>query len=154
MPKGVHVHKLSNVNQEALTADCANCGTAIRIRMKAGKPRCHEALKAQKSSEHHKAYMRDYAKKRSQAKPRAVREPRKLRGHGLSQSDAKELREGKACWICGETDVTKLCVDHCHKSNVIRGILCRNHNAALGMFQDNPEHLAKAIEYLNGSPWL
>lgn len=106
MPKGVHVHKLSNVDQEALTADCANCGEAMPIRMKAGKPRCKESIKTYKTSETHKAYMRDYMRKRAQEKPKPIKEPRKLRGHGLTESEAKELREGKSCWICGETAPT------------------------------------------------
>ncbi len=151
MPKGVHVHKLSNVNQEALTADCANCGEAIPIRMKAGKPRCKESIKTYRQSDAHKEYMRDYMKGRPRKhyKTSDSRMP-----HGLRVSEARKLREGQACWICGEDDPSKLCVDHCHTEKVIRGILCRAHNTALGLFKDDPAHLARAIEYLAGAPWI
>lgn len=151
MPKGVHVHKLSNVDIEALIADCAKCGKDSSIRIRGGKPKCYGSIRDAKSNEKYKEYMREYVKGRPRTK-KYVSDSRKP--HGLRVSEAKQLREGKACWICGEDDPSKLVVDHCHTSNVIRGILCRAHNTALGMFKDNPEHLAKAIEYLGGAPWV
>lgn len=39
-------------------------------------------------------------------------------------------------------------LDHCHKTNVIRGILCTHCNFGLGNFKDNIESLSKAMEYL------
>lgn len=41
-----------------------------------------------------------------------------------------------------------LSVDHNHKSNKIRGLLCLNCNAGLGNFRDNITLLKKAISYL------
>jgi|DEB0MinimDraft_3_1074331.scaffolds.fasta_scaffold60946_3 hypothetical protein len=40
-------------------------------------------------------------------------------------------------------------IDHCHTTGKIRGMLCTQCNTGLGKFYDNPELLAKAIEYLN-----
>jgi hypothetical protein len=42
-------------------------------------------------------------------------------------------------------------VDHCHRTNKTRGILCRQCNGGLGNFQDNPENLLRAIQYLQES---
>jgi len=42
----------------------------------------------------------------------------------------------------------ELSVDHCHKTNKIRGLLCTQCNIALGKFQDSIENLYSAIEYL------
>ncbi len=39
-------------------------------------------------------------------------------------------------------------VDHCHSSNRVRGILCRQCNIALGNVQDNVQTLLKLVEYL------
>ncbi len=39
-------------------------------------------------------------------------------------------------------------VDHCHKSNKIRGLLCYRCNMGLGYFQDNPELTQSATTYL------
>jgi hypothetical protein len=53
------------------------------------------------------------------------------------------------CAICGKTCKNKrLCVDHDHKTGKIRGMLCHLCNRGLGHFQDNPELLDKAINYL------
>jgi formylmethanofuran dehydrogenase subunit E len=41
-----------------------------------------------------------------------------------------------------------ICIDHCHTTNVIRGILCRNCNFAIGNLSDNPNHAANASMYL------
>jgi len=39
-------------------------------------------------------------------------------------------------------------VDHCHKTNKIRGILCSKCNTGLGDFKDQKELLFKAFTYL------
>ncbi len=51
------------------------------------------------------------------------------------------------CDICGLTS-EKLCVDHCHKTNKIRGILCTKCNQGLGLLNEDPELLRKAAEYV------
>lgn len=58
------------------------------------------------------------------------------------------------CKICGNNNNTKqgrtkrLCVDHCHKTNTVRGLLCDNCNTGLGKFKDSIELLEKSIKYL------
>lgn len=54
--------------------------------------------------------------------------------------------QGSVCAICG--CLPPLCVDHNHVTGVVRGLLCRNCNLALGGFKDNPDSLRKAITYL------
>jgi Recombination endonuclease VII len=44
--------------------------------------------------------------------------------------------------------IKDLAVDHCHKTNKIRGLLCSNCNTAIGLFQDSPVLLRNAVEYL------
>ena len=41
------------------------------------------------------------------------------------------------------------CMDHDHISGKNRSVVCRDHNAALGKFHDNPAELQSAIAYLN-----
>lgn len=57
------------------------------------------------------------------------------------------------CTICGEN--TDLVVDHDHKTNVVRGLLCNKCNKGIGLFKDSPELLEYARIYLlasNNSP--
>jgi Recombination endonuclease VII len=65
----------------------------------------------------------------------------------ISGEEARKLRKSRnTCEICNRPGI--LCIDHCHKTNKLRGILCRKCNAALGGFEDNPNLLQNAITYL------
>jgi Recombination endonuclease VII len=44
------------------------------------------------------------------------------------------------------------CLDHSHRTGRDRGILCSNHNAALGFFRDSIEDMKAAIKYLSMYP--
>jgi hypothetical protein len=61
-------------------------------------------------------------------------------------------QDGK-CLICGhkpEENEKRLCIDHDHKTNKVRGLLCDLCNRGLGMFRDNPDFLIAAARYLQG----
>ena len=72
---------------------------------------------------------------------------------GLTRSeyDAMLATQGGVCAICGrECDVVgSLSVDHCHKSGVVRGLLCKRCNSGLGFFRENGTLLLKAAAYLD-----
>lgn len=127
------IHKLSDINLEDKTATCANCGPNIPIKVTGDKKACLIAVR-----ERGRKTTRNYARGTS------------FYGHGLSMNDAARIRENAECWICQST--TKLVVDHCHSTSVIRGVLCNNCNSALGMFKDDPERLARGIAYLSNPP--
>lgn len=53
------------------------------------------------------------------------------------------------CLICNKyVEYPKLCIDHSHKNNKIRGLICRKCNLGIGIFEENIENLQKAIIYL------
>lgn len=53
------------------------------------------------------------------------------------------------CEICKQpTDIDEIKVDHCHDSNVFRGLLCTNCNLGLGHFRDDLDTLENARGYL------
>lgn len=67
----------------------------------------------------------------------------------ISDEALKDIIETvKECVICGS--VENLVVDHCHKTNVVRGMLCNHCNRGLGHFKDDPELLEFARMYLLG----
>lgn len=73
--------------------------------------------------------------------------------YGLSLNEYNELfkKQNGNCAICGKNQSVfkyKLAVDHCHKTNKIRGLLCGKCNTALGSLEDDIIILQKAINYL------
>lgn len=77
---------------------------------------------------------------------------RRQRIHNIDFDKLLRLQKG-LCALGGEelpNDVSKIHVDHDHKTGLIRGLLCRAHNVGLGMFGDSSAELLKAIQYLEG----
>jgi hypothetical protein len=74
------------------------------------------------------------------------------RTYGLTEKQYNELWESQndSCAICKtkEKSSRKFHIDHCHKTNEIRGILCHYCNTALGLCKDNTDILQNAINYL------
>jgi len=50
------------------------------------------------------------------------------------------------CMICGSAK--NICIDHCHDTGAVRGLLCRSCNLGLGMLGDNVAGLRFAVKYL------
>jgi len=68
----------------------------------------------------------------------------------ISEDLLKDIKkETKECVICGSNE--KLVVDHDHKTNKIRGMLCNHCNRGLGHFRDDPMLLEFAAQYLYAS---
>ncbi|MGW2539333.1 endonuclease VII domain-containing protein [Kitasatospora sp. NPDC001574] len=76
--------------------------------------------------------------------------------YGLSADDYQALFEAQdgRCAICRETRRTNLAVDHCHKTEAIRGLLCQRCNGQLLArgARDRPEVLRRAADYLEDFP--
>ena len=72
--------------------------------------------------------------------------------YGLSLGDFDALLESQngCCAIChvDSPGNTTWHVDHDHTTGAVRGLLCRNCNAGLGMFADSLTSLLSAIDYL------
>lgn len=72
--------------------------------------------------------------------------------YGLSIEDVDKLihdQENK-CLGCQEefTEILYPCVDHCHTTNKVRGILCNPCNMSLGILKDSPATLRRLADYL------
>jgi len=80
------------------------------------------------------------------------------RTYGITAEDYYSMlvdQNGK-CAVCESEEVNssrvssgKLFIDHCHDTGKVRGLLCSKCNHAIGLLNDDPELLHKAIAYLN-----
>lgn len=73
--------------------------------------------------------------------------------YGLSFSEYLNVleRQDYVCAICKITPLdSKLSftVDHCHKTGLLRGVLCYSCNSGLGYFRDSQVNLIAACSYL------
>jgi hypothetical protein len=58
-------------------------------------------------------------------------------------------RQEECCAICKkEIELIDSAIDHNHVTGEFRGVLCKQCNRALGMFNDSPAVLRNALEYL------
>lgn len=76
---------------------------------------------------------------------------RKMYGISLEQYRRMMLDQGEVCAICGcpETATNKsMAVDHDPVTGSVRRLLCHKCNAGLGHFNDNPDLLLRASQYL------
>jgi hypothetical protein len=82
---------------------------------------------------------------------------RQTYGISASEYEARVKAQGGVCAICRRAErgvdkrlgtSRKLAVDHCHKTGIVWGLLCRGCNQGLGQFGDDPTQLRAALRYL------
>lgn len=129
MPTGQPVHVLSDIDTDARTATCRNCGPVPITRRTRQRGRVGWACAI--------------AKRRHRG--RRVRVSR----YGITHDDwhALLIAQSGRCAIC-TTPLRRPYVDHDHATGIVRGLLCNGCNLAVGMFRDDPARLAAAIAYL------
>lgn len=71
--------------------------------------------------------------------------------YGLTPEQLAEMQDAAKgiCAICGTEG--ELHIDHDHKTNKVRGLLCPRCNKGLGFFRDNTKFLDSAKTYLEKS---
>lgn len=113
----------------------------------------NEEAKERKIAWNRKRYaeLDDEAKKKVAER---MRQTQMYRRYGITTEQFEEMnakQEGK-CDICGAVETGALCIDHCHTSGNIRGLLCGKCNKALGLLGDTEEAVEKALLYLRKPP--
>lgn len=100
--------------------------------------------KYRENPEKHKEYSRKYREKNPE-KVLALNLKIKY-GIGLDDWYGILAKSGGKCMICSSDKHLRL--DHCHDSGRVRGALCHRCNIGIGMFDDNPDALWRAVCYL------
>lgn len=77
-----------------------------------------------------------------------------LKKYGLTLAQYEELirKQNGRCVICKsllENEIRTPAIDHCHKTGMVRGILCQSCNSGLA-FLKTVANLERAIKYLKG----
>ena len=73
----------------------------------------------------------------------------------MSEEQMIEALKTTHCEICKNKlsdtphDKRQSCIDHCHETLVVRGVLCRACNLMIGFAEDDEQILLNAIKYLN-----
>lgn len=124
----------SSRKKDGLDVYCKACRKAKR-----DADKVNENLRSKKFKLENPLYMREYTLMRKY-------------GITIEQYDTMFMSQDGKCKICTSTNPGKnqlyFAVDHDHSTGEVRGLLCSNCNLGLGLFHDDKEILAKAVEYL------
>lgn len=94
------------------------------------------------------------AKRWNAANPERVKETRfeynlkKLYGLSVLEYNQMLARQDFRCAICGD-DESAFHVDHNHKTNKVRGLLCGNCNTGIGLLKDSRVVIEDAARYVS-----
>lgn len=132
---------------------CKTCGDEKPLESFAKNSSCKEG-RAYSCKNCLAEYAREYKAKNKEKVSTSEYKSQLKTKYGLTEEDYINIliKQNYSCAICGthQSNLTKrLHVDHCHKTMKIRGLLCRDCNKTLGIFEDNIERFQKAIDYLN-----
>ena len=77
----------------------------------------------------------------------------RLKKYGITQEtyDKMLTEQNNCCKICGrnQTEVKqRFCVDHNHKTGIVRSLLCHRCNSAIGLLYDDVDIIKIAVKYL------
>jgi hypothetical protein len=93
--------------------------------------------------------------KRNKKNAKLIRASQLRRLYGITVEDYQRLfaKQKGCCAICGSKEPRRtgrkhLCVDHCHETGKVRGLLCDPCNNGFGRFGDDPQLLKRAVAYL------
>jgi hypothetical protein len=87
-------------------------------------------------------YARDIDNQRERCRETAARKVREK--FGITE-EAHKAMMAHGCEICHSASRV---IDHCHATGKMRGGLCHKCNMGIGLFDDDGEKLASAIQYL------
>lgn len=126
-------HKIHSINTVDMTGCCVTCGNV--------------PLKLVKHRNNKKGYIRDQylcwvgSLRTGEANVRYPNEALEM----FNKADG-------TCAVCKKPLERKdMVLDHDHKSKLIRGFIHQNCNKGIGLFNDDPDALQNAIDYLRSS---
>ena len=132
---------------DGLNAWCRECFSAQYY-----KNHEHNLLKSKRNYQKNKDKKKIYDKQYNIINREKVSKRKKFQHlkarYNLSEDQYNQLiaSQGGRCYICN--DLTRLAVDHCHRTGKVRKLLCYPCNKGLGNFKENLDSMQNAIVYL------
>jgi hypothetical protein len=85
--------------------------------------------------------------------PEKMKKKRIQYTYGLSWDEYQAIlaRQGGVCAMCKTKSKRPLCVDHCHETGMVRGILCNPCNLTIGLCRDSTKITRAATAYLEAA---
>ena len=137
-------------------AQCSTCLNKSRYERRKNNPEAYERLKERNRKKSKKQFEdRPEMFKRRMTKyiESGVMKNYNLKKYGITHIDYINLfnKQGGKCVICKihrDKLNQDLCVDHCHKTGNVRGLLCNSCNTGIGLLKEDVQILLSAIEYV------
>lgn len=85
--------------------------------------------------------------------PKCLAIGQKARSYGLKPNSYFKMKMAKDCPMCKLPFDSKSriqCIDHCHSTGRVRGLICRKCNTVLGQVGDHIPTLERLAKYLRG----
>ena len=128
-----------NKKKNKVMSACKLCNRTRQKEKRAANPEA-QRIKDNKSYQKHKEHRVNYARVYRKENPDKTRATNLKAKYGITAKDYDDmfaLQEGR-CKICSadQSELKRiLCVDHCHSSGKIRGLLCDTCNKFLGFYE-------------------
>ena len=137
-------------------SECADCNKALRKQNYARDPRAYIERAKRWQTKNRDRYLAQQRRHRADNREelREKDQKRWLAGkYSLTPAQFEKLleRQRGACAICGVVMGKDLHVDHDHKAQFVRGLLCGSCNRGIGLLKENPETLRRAADYMTDS---
>lgn len=131
---------------------CKDCATKNSLEQRAKDPAKYKEVDRKtnaKNSKRRQATDKQWRKEN----PEKLKQRTLKRYYGIDLSDYNLLlkKQNDCCAICKvHKDELKLplCVDHCHKTGKVRGLLCKSCNSGIGFLKDSYSLCRSAASYL------
>lgn len=117
---------------------------AFKNWLKKNNPERYQTIQKTAKRKYRNDYWDKYPEKRKAARKRHNNKSR----YGFTEEEYQAFLDsrGRKCEVCG--DDRKPCVDHCHKTDIVRGVLCGGCNTSLGQLKEDPKIIRALADYI------
>ena len=84
--------------------------------------------------------------KANKPSPDHLHHMRKMR-YGVTKEWYLEQTASGKCQLCDKA-TDKFCVEHCHKTGVVRGVVCHKCNTLIGVIENNKHLLTRVYDWI------